>query len=1127
MTHIYKITISCLFIILLVGCKKNQNNSNVFESDSEKRNTLFSLVSTDDSDLIFENTVTQTRENNHMINSQFISGGGVAVGDINNDGLDDIYFTGNQVRDKLFLNNGNLKFEDISDKAGITKDNNWSTGVTFVDIDNDGDQDIYVCRFTYLENEKSPNQLYINNGDERFTEQATTFGLDDKGFSIQATFFDFDNDGLLDVYIVNQPPSIPNIGDKLNINQFSDIVFSDRLYKNLGNGKFFDYTEKANLRNFGFGLSATTGDFNNDGWQDIYVSNDFDVADHIYINQQDGTFKDEVHKAAKHISNFSMGNDIADYDNDGNLDVMVVDMVAEDNKRIKTNMSGMNPEQFWAIVNKGGHYQYMFNTLQRNNGNGTFSELGQLAGVTSTDWSWAPLLADFDNDGFKDLFVTNGVVSNNRYSDLTTKYDKRVDSLNRVAQQKGINPNSLIDVMDFVHMAPTDKLPNYIFKNNGDLTFSNKVKDWGMDAATLSNGAAYADFDLDGDLDLVVNNINEMASLYKNTTTEKKLGNYIRFKFDSDKNDPIYGTKITLYKNDSLLQIAQLTNSRGFMSKSEDVIHFGIGNKDKIDKAVIQWNDGTVSTLSNLEINKLHELKLSALEKETIAKTTEKPAYFRDVAQLLNLSQVVHVENEYDDYAHEVLLPHKMSQFGPSIAVGDVNGDKKEDFFLGGAAGFSGKLYLQNSNGTFDEITDGAWSQDKASEDMGIALIDVDNDKDLDLFVVSGGNEFSEGDINLQDRLYINNGKGKFAKSNGLPKYLTSGSCVLPFDYDKDGDLDLFVGGRLTPQKYPHATDSHLLENVGGKFIDATDKKAPEMKNLGMVTAASWTDYNNDGLQDLIVVGEWMPVTMFLQSEKGTFKKETIPNSEGWYYEVKTADMDNDGDSDIIVGNLGLNYKYKANEKEPFEVYSYDFDSNGSLDIVLSYYEHGVAFPLRGKSCSTQQIPSLKEKFPTYEEFGSSNLENIYGNSLAEALNLKAKTFASSYIENNGKGNYSLKPLPSLAQVSSVNSILIDDFDSDGHKDLLISGNLFVSEIETPRNDASIGLLLTGDGKGNFLPIPTTKSGFYAPYDAKDMKTIKVGNKSVILVANNNNFLQAIEFIKSKPKKDKKIALLK
>ncbi len=1082
------------------------------KSVSVKADTLFTAVSTEYSNLNFENSISQTKLNNHMINSQFISGGGVAVGDVNNDGLQDIFFTGNQVRDRLFLNNGDLKFKDISDNAGISKDNNWSTGVTFVDIDNDGDQDIYVCRFTYLENDKSANQLYINNGDATFKEQAVAFGLADKGFAIQATFFDFDNDGLLDVYIVNQPPSIPNIGNKMNLEQFSDILFSDRLYKNMGHGKFEDHTVKSGIRNFGFGLAATTGDFNNDGWQDIYVSNDFDVADHIYINQQDGTFKDEIHEAMKHISNFSMGSDIADYDNDGNLDIMVVDMMAEDHKRIKTNMGGMAPEQFWNIVNKGGHYQYMFNTLQRNNGNGTFSDLGQLAGVTSTDWSWAPLLADFDNDGFKDLFVTNGVISNNRNSDLVDLYQKRIDSINTVARQRGVNANTMIDVMDFVPLAPTDKLPNYIFKNNGDLSFTNKIKDWGMEKPTLSNGAAYADFDLDGDLDLVVNNINETTTLLKNNTSDRQSGNYIRFKLDIQGDNVIYGTKVSLFKDDALQQVSEISNARGFMSKSEDLIHFGIGTSTLVDKVVVHWNDGTTSILNDLEANKVHELSKSNLNDDILGDSERKAAIFGDATQSLNLNDVVHRENDNDDYEWEILLPHKMSQFGPSIGVGDVNGDQREDFFIGGAAGEAGQLYIQNSKGSFNKADQTAWLQDKTSEDLGAAFIDIDNDKDLDLFVVSGGNEFNEGDAALQDRLYINNGKGKFTKSKkGLPNYLTSGSCVVPNDFDKDGDIDLFIGGRLIPRKYPNAAHSHLLENVGGRFVDVTKEKAVEMNNLGLVTAASWADFNKDGLEDLIVVGEWMPVTIFTQTENGNFKKDIIEHSEGWYYEVKTADMDDDGDDDIIVGNLGLNYKYKASKDEPFEVYSYDFDNNGSLDIVLSYYEHGVAFPVRGKSCSTQQIPSLKEKFPSYEEFGNSNLENIYGGSLNDALSFKAKTFASAYIENKGNGDFETKPFPSLAQTSSINNILVKDYDQDGFKDLLVSGNLYVSEIETPRNDAGTGLFLKGNGKGDFLPVSIKESGFYAPNDAKDMKSIKVGTKEFILVANNNDFMQAIE----------------
>lgn len=1107
------ITLFLVVFITISGCTKDNVIPN---QTSEIKETLFSMVSAEHSHLNFINKVVQTRENNHMINAEFISGAGVAIGDINLDGYQDIFFTGNQVRDRLFLNKGNFEFEDITDKAGISDDNIWSSGATFVDIDKDGDQDIYVCRNVYLENDKSANQLYINNGDGTFTENAEAYGLNDQGFSIQANFLDFDNDGLIDLYIVNQPPSIPNIGNKLTLSRFPDIKFSDRLYRNLGNGKFADHTLKSNIRNFGFGLSASIGDFNNDGYQDIYVTNDFDAPDNLYINQKNGTFKNEIHQATKHISNFSMGSDIADYDNDGLLDIMVVDMVAEDHKRIKTNMGGMAPEKFWGIVERGGHYQYMFNTLQRNNGNGTFSDLAQLAGVTSTDWSWAPLFADFDNDGYKDLFVTNGVISNNRNSDLTTKYEQKLDSIRKVAKIKGVDPNTMIDVMDFVNLAPTDKLANYIYKNNGDHTFTNKISEWGMEIPTLSNGAAFADFDLDGDLDLIVNNINANAMLFDNKTMENGIGNFLRFKINSTENDVVYGSKITLYKNDEIWQVNQLSNSRGYMSKSEDIIHFGVGELDNVDKAVINWQNGKSTTLENLAVNQVHEVYSKNFDKNIKAEQSTEKVLFKEIGESLKLNEVRHIENEYDDYSWEILLPHKMSQFGPSIGVGDVNGDGLEDFYLGGAAGYSGTMFMQNKNGSFNQINDGAWTQDKASEDMGIALIDVDGDSDLDMYVVSGGNEFEIDNPALQDRLYMNDGLGNFMKNtSAIPEFLTSGSSIIPNDFDKDGDIDIFIGGRLVPRKYPHPASSHLLENRNGKFIDVTKEKARGLENLGMVTDASWFDYDSDGMDDLVIVGEWMPVTILNQTSNGNFEKmelEGLKNSEGWYYSVETADMDEDGDEDIIVGNLGLNYKYKASIEEPFEVHSYDFDNNGSMDIVLSYYEHGESFPVRGKSCSTQQIPSLKTKFPTYEEFGDSNLIDIYGESLEVALNLKSKTFASAYIENKGDNSFSVHPLPSLAQVSSVNSILVNDYDLDGNKDLLLVGNLYTSEIETPRNDAGTGLLLLGNGKGEFLPKSISESGFYAPHDAKEMKVIQVGLQEIILVANNNDFLQAIEY---------------
>lgn len=1108
---------AAIFLLLLLTLGSCQERFDI-NADNGK---LFSRIPDSHSGIDFQNNVEQTRENNHIVNVEFISGGGVAVGDINNDGLQDIFFTGNQVRDRLYLNRGNFQFTDISESAGISADTLWSTGVTFVDIDQDGDQDIYVCRNVYLEDENSSNLLYVNNGDMTFTESAAAFGLADRGFSIQSIFFDYDNDGLIDMYLVNQPPSLPGVGGQLDKSMAANPLFSDKLYKNSGDGHFVDMTDAAKLRDFAFGLSVSVGDFNNDAWMDIYVTNDFDVPDHIYINQQDGTFKDMVHEATKHISNFSMGSDVADYDNDGYLDVLVVDMVAEDHKRLKTHMGAMKPEAFWNQVKTGGHYQYMFNTLQRNNGDGTFSDLAQLAGVSNTDWSWAALFADFDNDGYKDIFVSNGVKNNNRFSDLQAMYDHMLDSLNFLAQRQGKDPNEVIDVMDFVELAPTDKLANYIYKNNGDHTFSKMIEEWGLELPTLSNGAAYADLDLDGDLDLVINNIDEKALLYKNNAVEKSAGNYLRFKLQPLKNESLYGAKISLYRGDKLWQLIQLSNARGFMSKSEDIAHFGLGEASVVEKAVVEWPNGLVNTFENLTVNQVLEVNQSdAHPGDSAGAAATTAVLFKPVSDLLDLSKALHRENEYDDYIKEVLLPHKMSQFGPAIGVGDVNGDKREDFFVGGAAGFSGILYVQNERGKFDPVENGAWSADSASEDMGVAFFDADGDGDQDLFIVSGGNEFAIDAPELQDRLYLNNGKGNFVKSpDALPKYLSSGSCVLPYDFDKDGDLDLFVGGRLVPGTYPRPADSKLLENRGGKFVDVTAEKAPGLHELGMVTAACWTDHDQDGLADLIVVGEWMPVTLFAQSSDGDFEKrelEGLEDSNGWYYAVQADDIDGDGDDDLVVGNLGLNYKYKAHTDEPFEVYSYDFDNNGKLDIVLSYYEHGVAFPVRGKDCSTQQIPSLSEQFDSYEAFGGSNLSDIFGTKLGTALNLQAKTFASAYLENLGNGRFHFKPLPNLAQVSSVNAILIKDYDQDGFKDLLITGNLYTSEIETPRNDAGTGLLLKGNGKGDFVPVPLPESGFRAGLDAKDMKTVQIGNRQIILVANNSDFLQTIEYTPQK-----------
>ncbi|WP_299552458.1 VCBS repeat-containing protein [Seonamhaeicola sp.] len=1072
----------------------------------------FSLINSEHTGITFANNLTETAEENHLINESFVTGAGVAIGDINNDGLPDIYFSGNQVNDKLYLNKGNLVFEDISEKSGISQFSSWSTGVTFADVNSDGYQDIYVCKNPVNKDQSGKNLLFINNGNLTFTEQGTLYRVDDDGNSIQANFFDFNKDGLLDIYLINQPPGYGNRAKGKNPLRYKSPRYQDKLYRNLGGTQgFVELSGISGTKNISHGLSASIGDINNDSWSDIYVANDYDKPDLVYLNNKNGTFTNIADQALKHMSNFSMGSDIADYDNDGHLDIYVVDMVAEDHKRIKTNMGGMNPEDFWAIVDKGWHYQYMFNTLQRNNGNTSFSDLAQLAGVSNTDWSWGPLIADFDNDGLKDIFVTNGIKRNMRYSDVRNRYKVILDSLTKEAYKQGKQRKDLLDILALAKMAPTDKLNNYIYKNNGDLTFDNKIEAWGFNYPTLSIGASYADLDLDGDLDLIISNIDEEAFIYRNNTSERNLGNFLRVKLKSPKRTNLYGSRVKLYKDGSLWQMVELTNNRGYMSKSEDIAHFGLGETEQVERVDIIWPDGKTTTLKDVTCDQLVVVAPKKLQDQE-EKHKETPV-FKDItgtAQLL----YTHTESDYNDFLKEVLLPHKMSQFGPYISIGDVNGDTLDDFFIGGSAGNSGTLFMQNPDGRFKEEKNDAWSVDKNCEDMGSTLFDIDNDGDLDLFVVSGGNEFEKNSNLLRDRLYINDGHGKFKKATNVPGYKISGSVVEQADYDNDGDIDLFVAGRLTPGTYPHPTSSKLLENQNGSLKDVTDERFPELNNLGLITSAKWIDLNNDNLLDLVVVGEWTPVMTYI-NQGGTFSSYTyngLKNSNGWYYKVESADIDNDGDNDLVLGNLGLNYKYKATESTPFQVHSLDFDKNGSNDIILSYYDHGQVYPVRGRSCSIEQIPSLKDKFPTFESFGDSNLSQIYGTDLNNALNLKAYTFASYYAENIDGKDFVLHKLPNLAQTSSVNNIIIDDFDRDDNLDILLSGNLFGSEIETPRNDAGIGLFLRGNGEGDFTPITVNQSGFYAPDNAKDMKKIKIGASNAILVGNNNTMIQIFQY---------------
>ncbi|MGX1929756.1 VCBS repeat-containing protein [Flagellimonas sp. 2504JD4-2] len=1085
-----------LFLTGVVSCSKS------IERPKTEEPYLFSEVPSSVSRIHFINEIPENSAMNSMVYEYFYNGGGVAIGDIDNDGLPDIYFTANLKGNKLYKNLGDFKFQDITTKANVGSTFGWTTGVTMADVNADGWLDIYVCKSGKGKEANRKNLLYINNQNGTFTEKAFEYGLDFSGYSTQASFFDYDKDGDLDMFLLNHNVNPINTNNPENFKNEQNELVGDCLFRN-DNGKFTNVSKQAGIiqNSLGFGLGVSIGDIDQNGWPDIYVGNDYIEQDYLYVNNGDGTFTEKLKYATKHTSNFSMGTDIADINNDSFPDIMSLDMVAEDNYGIKTSMSGMNPQAFNHAVDNGFHYQYMYNALQLNTGNGHFSEIGQMANISSTDWSWAPLLADFDNDGFKDLFVTNGLKRDFRNNDFK-KY--KLERLKQ-AQESGEKISRVIE--ELVQKTPQRKTQNYLFRNNGDLTYSKTSAAWGLKNPSFSNGAAYADLDNDGDLDLVINNIDEKATILQNNSHQ----NFIQIRFKGDKLNP-YGVGATVsIETENGKQYIENYPTRGYQSAVEAMVHFGLSDLNQIEKIVVRWPDGKVQSLADVQSNQRITLNYQDANPSHSTKSSEET-----ICSDITLKAAInhkHEENGHDDFAAESLLPHKMSQFGPALAVADINGDGLEDFFVGGAKGFPAALYLQNNDSTFALTDNETWVLDKEHEDIDAIFFDADNDGDMDLYVVSGGNEWASGHRQYQDRVYINDG-GKFKKEiHRLPKMALSGSCVKPFDFDQDGDLDLFVGTRQQPQKYPYSQTSLLLENNKGVFKDVTMEKAPDLANVGMVTDALWSDFDSDGQTDLILVGEWMKIALYKNNHgKLESNPSILSNTEGWWNSISSADFDGDGDMDYVVGNLGLNYKYTASAKAPFEVYSTDFDDNGTNDIVLGYYNQGSLFPLRGRECSSQQMPFIKEKFPSYHSFGSANLVEVYGKEkLEQALHLQSKTFASVYLENLGASKFNVHQLPNEAQFSSINAIQIDDFDNDGLQDILVAGNLYQSEVETPRNDASIGLLLKGKGNSTFEPLPHKKSGVFLNSDVKKMRSIAlVNNNKGILVASNNDSLRLI-----------------
>lgn len=1087
--------------LLTYSCSSPKNDEAVV------KDILFTKLNSQKTNVTFNNTLTETDSLNYFEYTSIYMGGGVSVGDINNDGLLDLFFTGNQVQNKLYLNKGNLEFQDITAESNISGDERWYTGTTMVDINNDGYLDIYCSVAGKSGNKK--NQLFINNKNNTFKEVAEIYGIADEGNAIQATFFDYDNDGDLDMYLANYPIAHPSTPNMIYKNRMENIktIESDKLYRNDGN-TFTDVSEEAGVKNYSFSIGIAAADINNDGWLDIYVSNDYSIPDFMYINNQDGTFKEVIKEATNQTAFYGMGVDIADINNDGFLDIFQADMDADNNRRQKANMASMNPRLFYETVLYGFHYQYMHNCMQLNTGfaeNGIpkFSNISRLTGTSSTDWSWAPLFADFDNDSHKDLFVSNGTRKEINNKDFFKKIGKKeYDKLSLVEKSKQI---------------PSEKIDNFMFKNLGELKFEKVNQDWGIEHKGFSNGAVYADLDNDGDLEIIINNIDEEAIIFQNNASN--TNNYLKVQLKGkDNNKYGLGARAIVYTNGKQ-QIQELTLTRGFQSSVAPELHFGLEKATQIDSLKIIWNDGKIFKQNNIKANQLVTFDYKQAVAEIAKSDSDTPKLFSND---LKLSKTIkHLENDHDDFATQVLLPHKMSTLGPAIATADINNDGLEDIFVGGSFGKQATIYMQTKSG-FEPQKTTAFDADKISEDTGALFFDPDGDGDQDLYVVSGGYEFSKNSNFLKDRLYINDGKGQFQKSDTvIPTNAISGSRVYELDYNKDGKQDLLVLGRQTPGKYPFPTSSYILENISMngevKYEDNTENFAPFLEQLGMATSAVITDFNNDSWEDIIIVGEWMPITI-LENNKGVFENVTekfeLNETVGWWWSINEGDFDNDGDIDYIIGNNGLNYKYKATEDETFDIYVEDFDQNSKEDIVLSYYEDGEQYPLRGRQCSSQQVPGIKEKFKNYDEFSTATLIDVYGEkNLKNALHYQVKSFASIYLENT-KDGFKIHQLPIEAQFSSINQILVDDYDKDGNLDILIAGNLYNSEVETPRNDASYGAFLKGNGKGEFQAIPAAQSGFYTSGDVKDLQTIIIEEIPYILSIKNNDFIQFITYNK-------------